>query len=489
MSIYDTLLGTVGQGYAQANQNAMAQAQMPTFADRFLAGLRQSQEDELKRKVAEGTLSMNQAYKLSQEQNMREGQQNNLLGRQTALVNAASNDLDPKNRPGWVKLFAAHGLPEELLPKQEFNTTLMPGEEAINPMTGMPEVSSGYGQTTAIPGTGYGSRYQQRNDINDLKWDIANLNAEQKFYLAQLKSMDPKSAAGKLQADLESGRLDPTFANAVARHMTAIIDPKAAAAASAGDMRWPSVTNAPTIFGQQPRPPYQQTDVAPSAPGGSPGLRTVERAANVPPGTLTTPPRPSGSQLQLDPLSPKGLQNQLDAQADLAKTQGAMIQLGAVEQNLNKAMALLDKGTGGAFVPGVGIVGRTGTPEGVALRSLVKSIQSGEVINQITAMKDSGVGLGRVTQMEWIGLGNLISSLDLEQDDATLKQNIKQIYGTLTALKAKLVSGSEAVQDIRAGVPPTRGGLGKPVATDREGKEVYKSGGKYVYVDGTEYKY
>ena len=71
MSIYDTLLGTVGQGYAQANQNAMAQAQMPTFADRFLAGLRQNTEDEYKRKMGEGSLAMNQAYKLAQEQHMR----------------------------------------------------------------------------------------------------------------------------------------------------------------------------------------------------------------------------------------------------------------------------------------------------------------------------------------------------------------------------------------------------------------------------------
>ena len=71
MSIYDTLLGTVGQGYAQANQNAMAQAQMPTFADRFLAGLRQNTEDEYKRRMGESNLAMNQAYKQSQEENMR----------------------------------------------------------------------------------------------------------------------------------------------------------------------------------------------------------------------------------------------------------------------------------------------------------------------------------------------------------------------------------------------------------------------------------
>ena len=80
MGSYDSLLQTVGQGYGQANQNAMQTAMMPTFADKFLSGLRNGEDQAFKQQTTLSNMASNQAYKKSQEDNMLNQRVQALMG-------------------------------------------------------------------------------------------------------------------------------------------------------------------------------------------------------------------------------------------------------------------------------------------------------------------------------------------------------------------------------------------------------------------------
>ena len=398
MSIYDTLLGTVGQGYAQANQNAMAQAQMPTFADRFLAGLRQNTEDEYKRRMGESTLAMNQTYKLSQEQNMSESQQNSLLNKQTALINAASKDLNPDNRAGWAKLFVAHGIPEEMLPSQQFRDS-----ETINysPSTApqaMPDMGLAEGgeetrvetpgtERIAIPGTGYGTGAWQQIQERENKWDIANLRSDQQMYLASLKRLDPKSAAGKIEADRAAGFFDrdPGFYDQMKFRMGFTANPQGPAYVAMGE-------KAPVGLG--PRGGWGQVApgaVLPSTSGGG--------ESGAPAGGFNFP----------ENLNPKGRQQ--FAQTAIAATMA----IGQAEQLVRDARNLkTDKG----LVLGTGLTGKAadllplGTDAGAfqnKVATLAGQIMIDELVNHIKA---ANATLGQLSDKEGQVLRGLRGTLE-----------------------------------------------------------------------------
>jgi hypothetical protein len=80
MGVYDQLLATNADALRTTNQNAMQIAQMPTFADKFLASLRQGNQDNYQHQLGMSQLAMNQAYKQSQEDNMLNQRVQGVLG-------------------------------------------------------------------------------------------------------------------------------------------------------------------------------------------------------------------------------------------------------------------------------------------------------------------------------------------------------------------------------------------------------------------------
>ncbi|MEI6478562.1 MAG: hypothetical protein WCO52_06260 [bacterium] len=466
MSIYDTLLGTVGQGYAQANQNAMAQAQMPTFADRFLAGLRQNTEDEYKRKMGEGSLAMNQAYKLSQEQQMRDNARIHQAQMTGHAMDYVSNNLTGSNRPEVAAYLQSIGIDQNVLPTKRFDASpysytevgqdnapayqgmsLAEGGEQTAPETTVNGVAS-----TPVPFSDWGTNAAFKQKTLDLKQMLGEMSANGKLKMMELKQMEPKSALGKLNYDYDRYKgTDKEISDAdyaqMRFHLSNVVNPQSGPAMAQG------IVIAPYIGAQGPSGSnLPGGGVPPTLPGSSPsiggspapadgGVAKVKKllGINPPAGVLPAP----------DPNSVKGRENAIETANERAKAEGALIPLNNLDININKALSALNTSSSGAFVPFTGIVGRSATPAGVALRNLMTSIQTGEIVNQITAMKDRGVGLGRVTQMEWVGLGNLISSLSLDQDDATLTQNLRQIATVLSQIKTKLQSGSQGVIDAR----------------------------------------
>ena len=80
MSIYDTILANTQQGYQNLANQQMQMSQMPTFADKFLAGLKEREQMDYQRKMAESNLAMNQAFKQAQEENMRRQRVQDIYG-------------------------------------------------------------------------------------------------------------------------------------------------------------------------------------------------------------------------------------------------------------------------------------------------------------------------------------------------------------------------------------------------------------------------
>ena len=83
---YDSILGATGQGYQTFNQDALQQAQMPTFADKFLAGLRTGQQTGM----AQQMQMANMNHLAAQNQNYKDQRVNQEMG-------AAAKYATPEN--------------------------------------------------------------------------------------------------------------------------------------------------------------------------------------------------------------------------------------------------------------------------------------------------------------------------------------------------------------------------------------------------------
>jgi hypothetical protein len=183
MSIYDSLLASSQHGYDTINQNAMAQANMPTFADKFLAGLRGGQDQAYKQQMGMSQLQMNMAYKQAQEQRMREQSEMALLERQNQFLGTMSNQLEPSQYDSYVRGAQKLGIDPGLVPQQQFTQA-----REMEPAFPEGSLSEG-GEVTStpsepVPFSGYGAKRglelmkltqndQKAKEANALKIKIA----------------------------------------------------------------------------------------------------------------------------------------------------------------------------------------------------------------------------------------------------------------------------------------------------------------------------
>ena len=103
MSIYDSLLASQQQGLQTQNQNQMAMAQMPTFADKFLAGLRSGQDMSMKQNMDISSMQ----HQAAMNQNYRD-QRNNQTVAQASKFGTASS------KAGFVAQLIAGGIPADV---------------------------------------------------------------------------------------------------------------------------------------------------------------------------------------------------------------------------------------------------------------------------------------------------------------------------------------------------------------------------------------
>jgi len=277
--------------------------------------------------------------------------------------------------------------------------------------------------------------------------------------------MEPKSALGKLNADYD--RLKGTSAaisdqdySAMRSKLETLVNPLAAPWLGQGYVAPLTLNRTGKALPGQGNPQATPGVPTPSPNGGNLGGGTK------PSNTPVLPSQPTS--YTPGPMTPK---TAVTAAQEEGKTAGAMTTLDNLIANLDRAVSHpgLESGT---FIPGLGWRGRSLTPEGVSADQLLNSIRSGEVVNQIQALKANGAGLGRVTQMEWNGLGNMISSLDPTQDPQTLKQNLMQIRGVAGQIKNNLQTSALNVSSAR--------GVNLPSSSSRVGQSTSQPDGDYT---------
>lgn len=436
MSIYDTLLGTIGQGYAQANQNAMAQAQMPTFADRFLAGLRQNTEDEYKRRMGEGSLAMNQAYKLSQEQHMREQERLGMLQRQSAAL-APTRNVTPLTYDSAVAQVTGLGGQASWVPRQKFETNYenvaMPidqqqqelaagaGLGIMQDQTFNPSEQAEY--QTPIDGSGWGQESWQKELERRNKMSVQELKGEQ---AAQVKR-DKESQIAKLNRELQQKLITPQQHALGIIKAVAIADSRAAGLAGQGIIVNP-LLNVPGAQGG-----LGAGSVPPTLPSmGQGGTPAPAMGKTVGGNGLPAP----------DPNSVKGRENAV-AIADVTKVaDGALGNINSMRREINGIAGDQDKSFG---LSAEGLVTRKlPLSKSYAFNQRVESLKARLMMNAMAMLKSmsatGATGLGALSDKEGEILRMSIASLDANQGEFGFNRSLQTILDTFDRMERETLS-------------------------------------------------
>lgn len=451
MSIYDTLLGTVGHGYAQANQNAMAQAQMPTFADRFLAGLRQNTEDEYKRRMGESTLAMNQAYKLSQEQHMREQERLGMLQRQSAAL-APTRLVTPLTYDSAVAQVTGLGGQASWVPKQEFETGY---ENIISPQQDLQETAAGAGlgvmqdetfnpiekaeYQTPIEGTGWGQESWQQELNRRNKLSIQELKGEQ---AAQVKR-DKESQIAKLNRELEQKLISPQQHAMGIIKAVAIADSRAANLAGQGIMVSPLLNVPGAGGGLGGNVPSSVPGSAPQT-GGTPAPATGETA-------------PSKGLPAPDPNSVKGRENAIATAEVIKVADGALgninsmrTEINGIASDPNKSAALSTEGLLTSKLP---------KSKSYDFNQRVESLKARLMMNAMAMLKSmsatGATGLGALSDKEGETLRMSIASLNANQSEVGFNRSLQTILDTFDRMERETLAHKNNLLRARGASAPT----------------------------------
>jgi hypothetical protein len=220
----------------------MQMAQMPTFADKFLAGLRGGEDSAYKHQMGLSQLEMNMAYKQAQAQQMREASQLHQAQLRNQVSKYISDNLVGDNRPEMVSYAQSAGMPESMVPARKFEETTYQTQQPIEDQMegrGLPE---GYDATstqdvttkTPIKFSDWGTDAAFKQKALDQKMEIAQLTLQQKNLIEQAKRERPQDPLGKLTESFLAGRITPEDFYAMKNKMMFITDPARATTAASG---------------------------------------------------------------------------------------------------------------------------------------------------------------------------------------------------------------------------------------------------------------
>ena len=480
MSIYDSLLANQQQGLQTQNANQMQIAQMPNFADKFLAGLKSGQQTGYQQQMGLSNLEMNQVYKAAQEQQMKDLADSRKFQRANELMKESEYGLTPESRALYAARGVPLGIPESAWPTQQFTTTpggptdiatepSSPGNASIYGTGAVNDVGQGPDVKTPVPGTGYGSRFEYQQNKLDNQWDIANLKGNSQLLMLQYKQMEPKSALGKLNADYARLKGTPSEISdqdysAMRSKLETLVNPLAAPWLGQGYVA-PATLNRPgTALPGQGNPQATPGIPTPSPDNPKANLGGGTKPSNTP----VLPSQPTS--YTPGPMTPK---TAVTAAQDEGKIAGATTTLDALISNIDKAISMpgINSGT---FIPGLGTRGRDATPEGKAFNAQLGTVGAAEIVNQINAMKTNGVGTSRLSQGFLNQLANMVGSIDTTLDGKTLAQNLLSIRQVASQLKNNLLSQGSAVSAAR-GMSPSDHQAGE-IQPDSQGNKWRWSG-------------
>ena len=430
MSIYDTILANTQQGYQNLANQQMQMAQMPTFADKFLAGLKEREQLDYQRKMAESNLAMNQAYKLAQEQHFAQQDEINRMNRQREILNYISQETRPENYGAVVSQIRSIGGDESWVPKQQFESvttkTNLPSEYQTEQqmMAGEPytEITS----QMPIEGTGWGTQAWQKEQERQNRWDIANLNADQKMYLLKMKAMDPKSAAGKLEQDFANGLIGSDFFDQMRFKLGFVVNPAAGPGAGQG------------AFNIAPGLGPSRKTTAPIAPGATPP------GAVAPGGGVQQAPRgpvqQPTSRLTIDPNSREGRAMAEKNSKIISAADDSLYEINNIRTKVNDLMGDVSKNsamsTAGyalSFIP---------KTQAAAFASRVESLKAALMLNAMAMLKSlstsGSTGMGNLSNAEGEVLKSNIASLSFSNNVAAFNRSLQDILDRMNKMEQQI---------------------------------------------------
>ena len=402
MGLYDQLLNVTQQGLDRNNQITMTAAQQPTMADVFMDRFRQGGQDQLARQKAQAEME----YHNQLAENAKMDKQGKALG-------VAFQHGNPTNIGAILPFLQKAGVDTS-----GFNPETFTG-------------SKQYGADTGLEGKQYSA---------DTNYDIALLKKDMATYALQLKSMDPKSALGKLDKDYVNSQGKPwqmsdqdyvTMKAKLGFVGNPQIGPAAAQGYTVPTNALPPMSRALPGPGQPPTQSAPQNTQQPSSTVIPNGLESASVRASGPVGYTPVAPNRVQSQpgAQPGPVLPPGARPNsklLKEQADNeSKTQGL---IDSLDNYIRLATQLKDHpgARAGVTVPYLGFISN-GSPESLAYQAGLKTLKSNEALSQVRQLKEqSGTGL-RVTQQEWNGLENAIANLDTKLSPEDRKKNLETI--------------------------------------------------------------
>jgi len=450
MGIYDSLLASSQYGYDTVNQNAMAQAQMPTFADKFLAGLRGGQDQAYKQQMGMGQLQMNMAYKQAQERQMQETSLWHKRQRDLELAKYISENKTGENGPEVQAFVQSQGGDLSLIPQLRYQQTYVTAPSDFDSAPSLPgmSLSEGAEQTSPdetvvgqvpIEWSDWGAQAAFKQKGLDLREQMAQMSLDSKRWLAEHKMLEPKDALAKLDKDfiLSQGKpwaMNSRDYNARKFFITAKVDPTAAALVSQGVYPKDKFASAPSIL----LPGQQQNTQMPIGGGTSdhntPNLPSAVVKNNVKGVTQQTKPttqQPVGAKQPGSSALPGSQLPKLATAAaeEEAKLKGVDAGLGGLAKKLKEILSHpgLEYGSGTT-----GMVTRlVGGQKWSDFELALDSIKSDLGLNALA----EGVKLGSVTEAEHTLLQNKIRNLNPKQSTEQLVKNLKEIAGIVNNMK------------------------------------------------------
>lgn len=465
MGMYDQLLGVTQQGLNNLAQTAQIGAQQPTMADVFMDRFRQAGQDRMAQQKMQSDMAMNEAYKMSQIQQMKANEEMARRNRDIQLMDYVSKNLSGSDAyQSVVDFVTSQGGSPNLVPKLAFKTETYQRPTESEPVFPGASLAEGGEDTetytpvetkTPVRYSDMGAAYGLKQKELDQKRELAELSMTQKSMIEQAKRERPQDPLGKLTESFLAGKIHPDDYFAMKRKMLFIPNPAAGPAASSGFQIAPGLNGSGST-------PEQWSSQQPLLAGQ--GAAPLAGQAGTGAQQAATPRQQKGSG-----ALPKATNaNPLPKTVVLdAEEQGALQEYtAAVDEQIDR-LEKLKKHPGIKY--GTGIIGMAGRnvpdTDAYAFNNALKSATASKVIQTIMKMKQASkngsTGFGALSEPENQRLIDADVSLDPRLNPEDFAKKVDEYIALLKDQKTRATAKQTGVSEAR-NLPKKK----KPISLD-----------------------
>lgn len=490
MGLYDQLLSNTQQGLTMGDQLAMQRANRPGLADVFMDRFRQGGQDRLAEQKTLHDMALNDVYKQSQMQQMRDTTAMHNRQRDLELSNHVSKNLSGQDAYESMAAFVkSQGGDPSIIPQMKFKPETYTNAVESQPV--FPEASMAEGgedtnsyenvtTQTPVRYSDMGAQYGMQQKALDQKKELAELSLNQKMLMDQAKRDRPQDPLGKLTESFRKGLIPAEDYYAMKDKMFFIADPTAGPIANSG-YRPESVqlnSRGTTLQrpGQLPQQVTQAGNMGPQQEGivGQPSAtQTVAQRPIVAPAAQQ---RKTPTQLpERQPLPKKieEMENEKSAYqaADsklesLEKTVDSIINNPAYASSLSPAGLLLSR------VPKTAEYGVHQNIEVLRNKIMLEAMDALK-----NASKTGATGMGALSEKEGETLRNSIASLNTSMRKEDFDASIKTIKSEISRLRGLAALRLNNMGNVR--------GLGEQAAPKTNVEGEVSPTGAFVFMGGS----